>query len=57
MDAAKSKEDEQMLHILRGVNNDLVAAKAKYSLVQVFYTLHLTYMYYIHRTVLASIGL
>ena len=30
LDAANSKADEEMLHILREVNNNLVAAKAKY---------------------------
>ncbi len=30
LDAANSKGDEEMLHVLRGVNNDLIAAKAKY---------------------------
>ena len=30
LDAANSKADEEMLHVLREVNNDLIAAKAKY---------------------------
>ena len=30
MDAANAKGDEDMLHVLRGVNNDLIAADAKY---------------------------
>lgn len=29
-EAAESRCDEQMLHLLRGVNNELIAAEAKY---------------------------
>jgi len=30
MDAEKAKGDEEMLHVLRGFNNDLIVANAKY---------------------------